>query len=35
MGNQLQSHRVSPAVWDHTVLPDTGECVNASHINFS
>jgi len=25
VGNPSQSYGASPAVWDHTVLPDTGE----------
>jgi len=25
MGNASQSYGASPAIWDHTVLPDTGK----------
>jgi len=28
MGNLSQSYDTSPAVWDHTELPDTGECAS-------
>jgi len=25
--NSFQHYKASPAIWDQTVLPDTGECV--------